>query len=68
MPIYEYYCPACGCRFDKWVNHVDGLEICCEKCGNKKVEKQISLSSFRLKGTGWYKTDYGCKKSVSGSS
>jgi len=40
----------------------------CPECKKKKVEKQISLSAFSLKGDGWYVTEYGTKKGKSDSS
>lgn len=58
MPIYEYECPACGVvEFMQGIN--DDPLIRCPKCHRRKVKKLISESSFQLKGTGWYVTDYG---------
>jgi putative FmdB family regulatory protein len=61
MPIYEYKCPKCGV-----VEVMQGIkERPLKKCPNckAKVERMISSSSFVLKGSGWYATDY-AKKSV----
>lgn len=65
MPIYDYKCEKCGHTFDVMQKiTADPLKECPEKeCpqekhGKGKVTKQISLTSFQLKGTGWYKTDY----------
>jgi putative FmdB family regulatory protein len=59
MPIYEYQCPKCG------VIEVTQriVEAPLKKCPNckSKVERMISRSSFVLKGTGWYATDYANK-------
>jgi putative FmdB family regulatory protein len=57
MPIYEYECNKCGVLE---VNQriVDSPLTRCPRCRGK-VHKLISQSSFRLKGTGWYATDYG---------
>lgn len=59
MPIYEYKCPKCGV-----VEVMQRItEPALKKCPNckSKVERQISLNSFVLKGTGWYASDYGKK-------
>jgi len=58
MPIREYKCTKCGDTTEviQKINEKP-LEIC-SKCGGK-LEKLISNSSFVLKGSGWYKTDYG---------
>ncbi len=62
MPIYEYECPICG-RFEVFQKITDENLKECPKCKEKgksiPVEKLISESSFVLKGTGWYETDYG---------
>jgi putative FmdB family regulatory protein len=61
MPIYEYKCAKCGV-----VEVMQGIkEAPLKKCPNckGKVEKMISSSSFVLKGSGWYATDY-AKKST----
>jgi len=61
MPIYEYKCPKCGV-----VEVMQGIkEAPLKKCPNcrNKVERMISSTSFVLKGTGWYATDYGKKTS-----
>lgn len=61
MPIYEYKCKKCENTFEvlQKINS-DPLEKCIQ-C-NGKVEKLISASSFQLKGSGWYLTDYKNKK------
>jgi putative FmdB family regulatory protein len=59
MPIYEYKCPKCGV-----VEVMQGIkEKPLKKCPNckNKVERQISSTSFVLKGSGWYATDYAKK-------
>src|ERR1022692_3002834 len=61
MPIYEYKCPKCGV-----VEVMQGIkEAALKKCPNckSKVERMISSSSFVLKGSGWYATDYAKKSS-----
>ena len=59
MPIYEYRCNACGHEFEEWQKMSDAPVRVCPKCKARKVEKLISHSSFQLKGSGWYVTDYG---------
>jgi putative FmdB family regulatory protein len=57
MPIYEYECTKCGCRTEVWQKISDPDVSKCENCRGK-MRKLISQSSFHLKGTGWYVTDY----------
>ncbi|RKX59773.1 MAG: zinc ribbon domain-containing protein [Thermodesulfobacteriota bacterium] len=61
MPIYEYECQKCGARFEVWQKITDEPLKTCEKCGGPLL-KLISESSFILKGTGWYVTDYARKE------
>lgn len=59
MPIYEYECPNCQLRVEKLVISSErDVRPTCPKCGQAKMDKVISLSSFQLKGKGWYATDY----------
>lgn len=67
MPIYEYHCDACGHEFELIQSFSDKPLKKCEKCG-KPVRKLVSQSSFHLKGTGWYVTDYAHGSSRSSSS
>jgi len=60
MPIYEYHCTACEENFEISQKMSDAPLAACPSCDGK-VEKLISQSSFVLKGTGWYKTDYAAK-------
>lgn len=60
MPIYEYYCEGCDKVFEIRQRITDNPKTTCEICQGK-IEKQISLSSFHLKGSGWYVTDYSRK-------
>lgn len=57
MPIYEYHCPKCGHEFEVLQKHFDVDEMPCESCG-ATAKRMISNTSFVLKGTGWYVTDY----------
>jgi putative FmdB family regulatory protein len=60
MPIYEYVCRKCSHEFELIQKFSDPPAKHCPSCGGK-VEKKVSLSSFQLKGTGWYATDYARK-------
>ena len=57
MPIYEYHCEKCGHEFEVLQKHFDVDEMPCESCG-AKAKRMISNTTFVLKGTGWYVTDY----------
>jgi len=58
MPIYEYVCGACGAASE--INHrmSDPPAKTCPVCGKEALSKQISAAGFRLKGAGWYETDF----------
>ena len=58
MPIYEYKCQNCGHSFEQLQKITDELLRTCPKCGEKQLIKLISNTSFQLKGTGWYVTDF----------
>jgi putative FmdB family regulatory protein len=60
MPLYEYECKKCGCQIEVLQKFSDPPLARCERC-NGKMRKLISHSSFHLKGTGWYVTDYASK-------
>ena len=60
MPIYEYRCTSCGDLSEVLQKVHDKPLTKCKKCGGK-LEKLISRTSFQLKGSGWYVTDYGRK-------
>ena len=57
MPIYEYQCQRCGEVFEVFQKLSDEPLTRCRHCRGK-VERLISQSSFQLKGSGWYMTDY----------
>lgn len=61
MPIYEYKCKKCGKEFELFQGIADPAAKSCHFCRGP-VQKLMSLSSFQLKGSGWYATDYGGKK------
>jgi putative FmdB family regulatory protein len=62
MPIYEYSCQKCQARVEVMQKITDKPLKRCKSCGGK-LEKEWSTSSFQLKGSGWYVTDYAAKKS-----
>ncbi len=64
MPIYEYQCTKCGEVFEAFQKISDKPLTQCRFC-NSRVEKLISQSSFQLKGSGWYLTDYARGKEAS---
>ncbi len=61
MPIYEYACQKCGAHTEAFQKLSDKPLTKCRGCGGK-LEKQWSQTSFQLKGSGWYVTDYAAKK------
>jgi len=64
VPIYEYPCTKCGEVFEAFQKITDEPLTQCKFC-QAKVEKLISHSSFQLKGSGWYLTDYAQRSSSS---
>ena len=64
MPIYEYQCSECRETFEIIQKFSDNPLTKCKFC-NGKVERLISSSSFQLKGSGWYLTDYARKTNSS---
>lgn len=66
MPIYEYACEACGHAFEALQKVSDGPLKKCPECGKPRLKKLVSAPSFRLKGGGWYETDFksGKKKNL----
>ena len=63
MPIYEYECPKCGHHEEIWQKITDSPLSKCASCKGK-MKKLMSQSTFHLKGTGWYVTDYASKRNV----
>jgi len=68
MPIYEYVCAKCGHSMEAIQRMTDEPLKDCPECGEAALQKKISAAGFRLKGDGWYETDFknGQKKSSSG--
>ena len=66
MPIYEYKCSKCEHQFEVIQRFSDNPVEICPECNKKAVSKLVSAPSFRLKGGGWYETDFktGSKKNI----
>lgn len=58
MPIYEYQCADCDQRHEV-IQGINDPELTdCPKCGKPSLKRLISAAGFRLKGSGWYETDF----------
>ncbi|MBW9256290.1 MAG: zinc ribbon domain-containing protein [Candidatus Thiodiazotropha sp. (ex. Lucinisca nassula)] len=66
MPIYEYRCQACDHELEAMQKMSDEPLTECPECKQDSLKKLISAAGFRLKGSGWYETDFksGNKKNV----
>ena len=58
MPIYEYLCGSCGHVLDALQKVSDDPLTFCPECGKPELKRQLSAPAFRLKGGGWYETDF----------
>lgn len=58
MPIYEYACKSCGHVFDALQKMTEDPLSDCPDCGAPELKKLLSAPNFRLKGSGWYETDF----------
>lgn len=58
MPIYEYQCQACAHKMEALQKLSDEPLVDCPACGQASLKKKISAAGFRLKGSGWYETDF----------
>lgn len=63
MPIYEYQCKACGHKLEKLQKISDAPLKDCPACEQPDLHKLVSPVAFRLKGGGWYETDFKDEKS-----
>ncbi|MDE0931370.1 MAG: zinc ribbon domain-containing protein [Halioglobus sp.] len=70
MPIYEYQCQACQHQMEALQKISDTALLDCPQCGESCLKKKVSAAAFRLKGSGWYETDFktGNKKNLVGGS
>ena len=69
MPIYEYRCASCTHTMEALQRMSDDPLKVCPSCGKETLSKMVSAASFRLKGGGWYETDFktGKKKQLADS-
>ena len=58
MPIYEYVCDDCGHELEALQGMSDAMLTDCPDCGHAALRRKISAAAFRLKGSGWYETDF----------
>jgi len=58
MPIYEYRCSACGHHLEALQKMAEAPLRKCPECGKSQLKRLVSASQFRLKGSGWYETDF----------
>ncbi len=68
MPIYEYACSKCEHRFDELQKISEAALVHCPVCNEPALRKLLSAPKFRLKGQGWYETDFktGNKRNLHG--
>ena len=68
MPIYEYECVSCEHQFETIQRISEDPLLDCPECGKPDLKKLVSVAAFRLKGAGWYETDFksGEKKNIAG--
>ena len=58
MPIYEYRCESCEHKLEKLQRMSDGDLVDCPECEKPALKRLVSAAGFRLKGSGWYETDF----------
>lgn len=58
MPIYEYQCEACDHKMEALQKMADAPLTECPACQQPALKKLISAAAFKLKGSGWYETDF----------
>jgi putative FmdB family regulatory protein len=58
MPIYQYACQSCGHSLEALQKISDEPLKLCPNCNKPELAKQLTAAAFRLKGTGWYETDF----------
>jgi putative FmdB family regulatory protein len=61
VPLYEYQCDVCGCRFEVIQKFSDPPVDVCKECGKGPVQRLLSSPAIQFKGSGWYITDYAKK-------
>ncbi len=65
MPIYEYQCTACEYTHEALQKMNDVPLVDCPKCTKPTLKKKLSAAAFKLKGKGWYTTDFKDKEKKS---
>ena len=68
MPIYEYQCEACGHQLEALQKMSAAPLLRCPVCDKDSLKKLISAAAFKLKGSGWYETDFKNKGSAAAPS
>ena len=58
MPLYDFLCSNCEHQDEVIAKLSDGSIMVCPVCKNKTFKKQLSAPHFKLKGSGWYETDF----------
>ena len=68
MPIYEYQCDRCDHELEAIQKLADPVLTDCPECETPSLRRKISATAFRLKGGGWYETDFksGNRRNVAG--
>ena len=68
MPIYAYICKNCDHDLDALQKMADAPLVDCPSCGEPELKRQLSAPRFRLKGQGWYETDFkkGNQRNIAG--
>ncbi len=62
MPIYEYKCQHCGHQLEILQKITEPAAKTCPECHQDNLQKLVSAAMFKLKGSGWYETDFKDKK------
>lgn len=62
MPLYEYQCSNCDAYLEKLQKISDSPLTRCPECNQDTLIKLVSATTFKLKGNGWYETDFKNKK------
>jgi len=58
VPIYEYRCESCAHQLEKIQKMSDAVLVECPECEQPTLKRMVSAAAFRLKGSGWYETDF----------
>jgi putative FmdB family regulatory protein len=68
LPIYAYACKKCDHTLDALQKMADAPLVDCPSCGEPQLKRLLSAPRFRLKGKGWYETDFktGDKRNLAG--